>query len=360
MTPGRRSFFVALGAWTVLPLAACGGSKTGPTPNAPQITCPAAPDPVASLDGSAQVVSFPAPTVTAGQPPLHTSCIPASGSSFTIGTTTVTCTTSDADARTASCSFEIVVLPPPMLSVTSFVAFGDSITWGEDGSNTASAVGQHVFVQLPQGQRYPDILQQELQARYRQQQVSVMNAGCPGEFLNTLPANTPEFNDKCYGIRQDDPSALRRFTTIASLRQFDAVLFMEGSNDANMAAADSLVLGSAIGSLRTMIDTAKGSGMRVIVATIPPMVPPGIPDRTVGAAIVPTYNDTVRALAASEAAPLADVYQAFGSDAPSLIGFDGLHPTPAGYQRIADTFLAMIKSSLETTPTTARAARVRR
>jgi lysophospholipase L1-like esterase len=298
MTPERRFLIVALGAWTVLPFAACGGSKTGPTPNAPQITCPAAPDPVESLDGSAQVVSFPAPTVTGGQAPLTTSCAPVTGSSFTIGTTTVTCSTSDADARTASCSFKVVVLPQPVLSVRSFVAFGDSITWGEDGTNTASAVGQHVFVQLPQGQRYPDILQQELQARYQQQQVSVQNAGCPGEFLNTLPANTPEFNDKCYGIRQDDPSAVRRFTTIASLHQFDAVLFMEGSNDVNMAAGDSLVLGSAIGSLRTMIDTAKGTGLRVIVATIPPMVPPGIPDRTVGAAIVPTYNDMVRALAA--------------------------------------------------------------
>lgn len=35
-----------------------------------------------------------------------------------------------------------------------------------------------------------------------------------------------------------------------------------------------------------------------------------------------------------------------------LIGFDGLHPNAAGYQRIADTFFAAIKDSLETRPTT--------
>jgi lysophospholipase L1-like esterase len=54
------------------------------------------------------------------------------------------------------------------------------------------------------------------------------------------------------------------------------------------------------------------------------------------------------------------VYQAFGSDAPSLIGFDGLHPTPAGYQRIADTFFATIKSSLETATANTQGARRRR
>jgi lysophospholipase L1-like esterase len=85
------------------------------------------------------------------------------------------------------------------------------------------------------------------------------------------------------------------------------------------------------------------------------MVPPGALGRTKGSAIVPTFNDQIRALATSEGVPLADVYQAFGSDAPTLIGFDGLHPNPAGYQRIADTFLETIKSSLETN-TTSRAA----
>lgn len=341
-------------------LLACGGSgSTGPTSTAPSIACPIAPAPVESLDGSAQPVSFAAPTVTGGQAPLTTTCLPTSGSAFTIGTTTVNCTTSDAQARTASCTFPVIVEPPPVLPVSTFLAFGDSITWGEDGRDPGSvnALGQHVYVQLV-GQTYPDDLQSALQARYKQQQVSVTNAGCPGETLS----DPGRFSDKmnCRGIRADDPSAFRRFTSLASLHQWDVVLLMEGSNDVNLAAGDSTVLPIAIGYLRQMIDAGKANGMRVIVATVPPMVPPGAFSRAKGAAVVPTFNDQVRALATSEGVPLADVYQAFGSDAPSLIGFDGLHPTPAGYQRIADTFLAMIKSSLETTPTTARAARVRR
>ena len=62
-------------------------------------------------------------------------------------------------------------------------------------------------------------------------------------------------------------------------------------------------------------------------------------------------DDQIRALAASEGVPLVDVYQAFGGDVTTLIGFDGLHPTALGYHRIADTFLASVKATLETSPT---------
>jgi len=299
-------------------------------------------------------VSFPAPTVTGGQAPLNTSCTPVSGSSFTIGTTSVTCTTNDARARTASCSFSVVVLPQPKLTVSSLLAFGDSITWGEDGTATtrASGTGQHVFVQLPQGMRYPDILQQELQARYQTQTPTVFNAGCPGESLS----DPGEFSN-CPGQRMDDPSAYRRFTSLASLHKYDAVLFMEGSNDADSAAKDSKALPTAVGYFQKIVDTAKANGMKVIIATIPPMVPPGAFGRSVGYQIVPTFNDQVRGIGTSEGVPLADVYAAFGSDAATLIGFDGLHPNQAGYQRIADTFIAAIKSSLETSTTSSQGVR---
>src|SRR5262249_46203487 len=208
----KCSVFVA-GLGVCAGIAACGGSGgggIGPTNDPPTIACPIAPPPVDSLDGSAQPVPFGAPTVTGGQAPLNTSCLPISGSAFTIGTTTVTCTTSDARARSASCTFPVVVQPPPKLSATSFLAFGDSITWGEDGraSATVDTVGQHVYVQLV-GQTYPDDLQTQLRARYKQQLVSVTNAGCPGESLS----DPGTFSDKgnCLGVRADDPSAFRRF-----------------------------------------------------------------------------------------------------------------------------------------------------
>src|SRR5690349_4612434 len=121
MIPRSTSLLIALGVSAGV--FACGGSgggtNTGPTQvaDAPSIACPIAPAAVDSLDGSAQPVSFGAPTVTGGQPPLNTSCLPVTGSSFVVGTTTVTCTTSDARARTASCTFPVVVQPPPKLAV---------------------------------------------------------------------------------------------------------------------------------------------------------------------------------------------------------------------------------------------------
>ncbi len=344
----RTSLAAMLGV--CLGLVACGGSGgTGPTQvvAAPQIACPVAPDPAESLDGSAQPVSFASPTVTGGQAPLTTSCSPASGSKFPVGTSTVTCSTSDARAQAASCTFPVVVLAPPKLPATSFLAFGDSITWGEDGRDSGSAaLGQpRIFVQLV-GQTYPDVLQSELRARYTQQQVTVTNAGCPGESLS----DPGIFSDKanCPGARADDPSAFRRFTSLAATHQWDALLLMEGSNDVNIASGDSRVLPIATGYLQQIVSAATANGMRVIVATIPPMVPPGADNRAKGYQVVPTYNNMVRSLATSAAVPLADIYGAFGSDAPTLIGFDGLHPDAAGYQRIADTFFAAIKSSLET------------
>jgi lysophospholipase L1-like esterase len=265
-----------------------------------------------------------------------------------VGTTTVTCTTSDAKARSASCTFPVVVLPPPALPVTSFLAFGDSITWGEDGrdATSANAIGQHIFVQLV-GQTYPEVLEAELQARYQRQSPTVENSGMRGESLADATTLTP------------DPATFARFVSLTSSGLWGAVLIMEGSNDVNTAAGDSRVLPPAIAALRHMIDDAKSRGMRVVVATIPPMVPPGADDRARGYQVVPTYNDMVRSLATSEAVPLADVYASFGSDAPALIGFDGLHPNPDGYKRIADTFFATIKSSIEAHETTSRAKRIR-
>ena len=61
-------------------------------------------------------------------------CTPSSGSTFPLGATTATCTATDARQRTASCSLTVTVTEPPLISLTRFAAFGDSITAGEDGT----------------------------------------------------------------------------------------------------------------------------------------------------------------------------------------------------------------------------------
>jgi lysophospholipase L1-like esterase len=254
--------------------------------------------------------------------------------------------TSDAQARTSSCTFPVVVLPPPQLTVTSFLAYGDSVTYGEDGTASAAALArQHIFVQLPPGERYPDVLQAELIARYRLQSPTVFGDGHSGESLSD------GLSSDCQGGNPNQSVAFQHYTSAMSTGHYDALLLMEGSNDVDGAVGDSCLLSKAISVLRAMIDDGKARGARVILGTIPPMVPPGANSRAKGYLIVPNYNDMVRALAGSEGVPIADVYTAFGSDAPTLIGFDGLHPNAAGYQRIADTFFSTIKGSFETQAT---------
>jgi lysophospholipase L1-like esterase len=49
----------------------------------------------------------------------------------------------------------------------------------------------------------------------------------------------------------------------------------------------------------------------------------------------------------AEGGVLVDVNAAFGGVAGDLIGPDGLHPTDAGHQRIAETFFAAIRGQFE-------------
>ncbi|MGE3512815.1 MAG: HYR domain-containing protein, partial [Vicinamibacterales bacterium] len=121
-------------ALLLLAMFGCAKSVVEPTTvvEPPQIVCPA-PQTGRSLTGGPAVVTF-SPTTTLGAEPVTTVCTPPSGTSFAIGTTAVTCTATDARQRVASCSFSVTVEQPPRLSVTRFVAFGDSMTWGEDGS----------------------------------------------------------------------------------------------------------------------------------------------------------------------------------------------------------------------------------
>jgi hypothetical protein len=88
----------------------CGFNVTVADTQPPTITCPAnimvGEDP--PLSGSA-VVTYPAPTFADNCPGATVACVPASGSSFPLGATTVTCTATDAVGTAASCSFTVTV-----------------------------------------------------------------------------------------------------------------------------------------------------------------------------------------------------------------------------------------------------------
>jgi uncharacterized delta-60 repeat protein len=72
----------------------------------PSITCPAN----VSMPGSmAMMVNYPPPTTSDNCPGQTANCNPASGSSFNVGVTTVTCTATDASGNMASCSFTLTI-----------------------------------------------------------------------------------------------------------------------------------------------------------------------------------------------------------------------------------------------------------
>ena len=83
---------------------------TGNDTEAPSILCPANVNAEVSPGGSGTRVDYPAPETSDNCSTVTTSCTPASGSTFPTGTTTVTCTATDASNNSANCSFTISVV----------------------------------------------------------------------------------------------------------------------------------------------------------------------------------------------------------------------------------------------------------
>lgn len=76
----------------------------------PVIVCPPDRDVIALTPGSTTaIVNFPDPMVTDNCPNVTVVCVPASGSAFPLGTTTVNCTATDSGGATASCGFNVTV-----------------------------------------------------------------------------------------------------------------------------------------------------------------------------------------------------------------------------------------------------------
>jgi len=328
----RLVVFVA----SALIATAC-GSTTSPTPppvrteDPPKITCPAA-QTVQLTTGTSIAVTYTA-TTSNGRAPVAVACTPPSGSTFTIGQATVTCTVTDALQRADVCSFAVTVVAPPRLLVTRFFAFGDSITKGEDGSSVLAPDTSRFYtrVLLPAAQTYPGFLLQRLAARYTTQSLTVENWGNPSEAVT-------------------DADTFNRFVKLTSSGNYDAALIMEGTNDLykarNGTGNPSTVLQLAIAGLRRMVADAKSRSIRPFLATVPPMNPAGFRGMVYGNELVPGFNDSIRSVAAAENVPLVDVYQAFGGDF-TLLSADGIHPNPGGYEKIAATFFTAIRNTLE-------------
>lgn len=335
----RFALIVSAGAL----LSGCGGPTkptviNPPPTDPPQIACPTV-STASSPDGNPIPVAYADPTITGGQQPFNLSCTPVSGASYPIGTTTVTCAVTDAQQRTSNCTFAVTVVKPapPRVSATKYVAFGDSITWGEDGRSLVAPelwsprARNYPSLQVGLTQTYPNVLQALLAGRYTTQSFRVDNAGQKGEAVT-------------------DSTTLGRFSSWLAGGRYEAVLIMEGAND--LADRDAAIEPQVIAGLRQMILDARSRGVRPFLATIPPEHHGCCPDRGLAASLVPGFNDRVRDLARQEGATLVDVYDALLPNESVYIGFDGLHPTVEGYAKIAETFFTAIKQTLEVPSTT--------
>ena len=212
--------------------------------------------------------------------------------------------------------------PPPTLAITKVLAFGDSMT---EGVVRTSFSGWTLLLDAGLSQSYPFKLQTLMATRYSAQTIRVFNAGRAGE-------------------RAAD--ARNRFNDALSQARPELVLLLEGANDFNQpfAAGEGINarIATTVSALEDMVRDAVARGRPIMIGTLPPQRPGG---RNAGAAeYMNRVSDAIRAMAAKKGAQLIDVgAQMTLAD----IGADGLHPTEAGYQRMAEIWLEAIKGRFE-------------
>jgi lysophospholipase L1-like esterase len=215
----------------------------------------------------------------------------------------------------------IVPTPPQALGATRFDAFGDSITAGVLSSFDG------LFLYDDTAGSYPSLLRGMLQTYSPGQasQFAVWNDGVPGE-----------------GASQ----AEGRLRTVLSdpTRRPQALLLLEGVNDMIGGGVSGP---QAAASVHQLVQIARLFNVTVLVATMPQtyysVAPDGRIRENARTQIVPFNTELRRLVSGLQNVHVVDLYAAFGTDR-SLMGNDGLHPTPAGYARMAQTFHAAIVS----------------
>jgi lysophospholipase L1-like esterase len=213
--------------------------------------------------------------------------------------------------------------PLPKLSHTRFLAFGDSFTAGEVTNPTSIAPSSPIgkLVLVPSAS-YPAVLETRLRVTYSQQAIliSVTNAGLASERIL---------------------DGAQRFPSVYDGTRPEVVLLQEGANGLPGVGPD-----ISTGVMRIMVQHAKAGGSRVFVGSMIPQVP-GRPRGNTPVSELLAYNNTLQLMSQQEGIVYVDLYNQMLPDAATLIGSDGLHPTEAGYVRIAELFLTAIRNALE-------------
>lgn len=298
--------------------AACAGSPTRPTPtpppptpDAPTLTCEADVT-LTSLDGMPVPHTVKPPTVEDGAPPVGIVC--NAPDTFPVGTTAVACTATDALGQQGTCSTMVTVEVPPVLPVTDFLAFGDSLTAGE-------VKPAQMFAFVDPLISYPYRLQGLFAQRYLAQTILVENSGVPGE--SAIDQGMMRLNSE---IHQKRP---------------DVVLLMEGTNDLGRYTPRQVAA-----ALDGMTRDAYQREAIVFLATLPPVQ---ADLHHTQAERIPELNVMIKGIAGKYrpfGVYLVDVYAPLAADL-SLMGPDGLHPTVEGYAVMAQTWFDAIVAALD-------------
>ena len=313
---------------TLLALTCCAGcsdTPSAPTPppapppvaEAPEITCPA-PMTVSALSSGGVDVTYALPESRKGQGTVSVACTPPSGTRFPVGVTQAECVATDSLSRTGSCTFSVTVAGPPRLRGTRIMAFGDSLT---DGQTILS--NDPYDLHAPPETAYPTVLRQLLSARYTDQTFTVFNRGQPGEQASR---------------------ALSRFIATFVADAPDVVVLQEGYNDFLQANDDVLGIANVGRGISELAGEARRRGARVFICTLAP----GRPGRIqIPRSALDVINDRIRQIARSEGAVLVDLFSALLPDVNANVTIDGLHLTPLGYRRVAETVFAAMRAELE-------------
>ncbi|HET9369900.1 MAG TPA: GDSL-type esterase/lipase family protein [Vicinamibacterales bacterium] len=322
-----RRFGLSLAALALL--SACGGPPQGPTPppvGELSLACPI--NQSVEVVGTNVTVDYPPPQPTGGAPPVTVVCTPASGTEFPLGQTSVNCTATDNAGRSAVCGFAVQVTQIPVIGATAFLAFGDSLTNGEVSLNAQVLVVDRTVA-------YPTVLAERLQARYKSQTITVVNAGVSGESAEKGEDRLPDEIDRHHP---------------------EVLLLLQGVIDLTQHGEAGIQI--VTDALRNDIRNARAQGVEhIFLSTLLPQKPGS---NSQAMPFIKEMNDVIEELARRENVHLVDGYGAIAGHEATLVGRDGLHLTPEGYEALAGAFFDAIVVALETPPSAASRQRRRR
>jgi lysophospholipase L1-like esterase len=236
----------------------------------------------------------------------------------------------------------------PITSVDVSLAFGDSITFGTTTTLFTDPSSGFKTITGTTTTPYSERLRVLMSDRYRNQNITVQNAGVPGECV-TRPC-VPS----TYGVT-------RLPATITAAH--DLVIILEGVNDLN----GNLNAGDIINGLRSMIQSARAAGKQVILCGLTP-----VKSHDTSPTEDPVFwktnpyrvvdlNARIEQLKTELQVPRVDMFSSFGAgdtttpllcsqtdSCRALLSVDGLHPNAAGYQRMAQALFEKIVEVFET------------